>query len=235
NKGYDLLLTHVLKDNSLKHEVERNLDVIRFLGGEINDDSLELWLDKDDEISAEQILREHGGIQKGSLIGLGIGAGAPRRIWPLGSFIELGKWLTKEYGAKVILIGSNKEKELGRFLKNELKDAVINTVGVTTLRQAAALLKRCDLFIGNDAGPMHMAVAVGTPVVELSCHPVSGSPFSANSPRRFSPWGVHSIILQPEIAVGPCLDHCIAHSPHCIKGIAIEQVKYAAADLLLRS
>ena len=77
-----------------------------------------------------------------------------------------------------------------------------------------------------------MAAAVGVPVVELSCHPKSGSPYSANSPRRFRPWGEDHIVIQPEAFHGGCEEECIASQPHCILGIDVEQVKQAAVQLL---
>jgi len=101
---------------------------------------------------------------------------------------------------------------------------MINLIGQATLRQTAAILKMCNLFVGNDGGPMHLAAAVGTSIIEISCHPKSGSPKHHNSPRRFGPWKVQSTILQPEYAVAPCKDSCLSAKAHCIKSVTAEQV-----------
>jgi ADP-heptose:LPS heptosyltransferase len=111
---------------------------------------------------------------------------------------------------------------------------VINAVGQTSLREAGALLTRCHLFVGNDAGPMHLAAAAGLPVIEISCHPLGGSTGQVNSPARFGPWRVPHVILRPAKAMDPCSDACISHLAHCIQGVSIEQVKEAMTRLLCR-
>lgn len=232
NGGFDQLLTHALQDNTLKHEVEHNLEVIRSLGGQVEDDQLELWLGEEDTVFAERFLREHSAKSHDLLVALGPGAGAPKRLWPIGRFAEIGSWLLDTYGARLLVVGGRGEEPLGEELQRALGDGVVNAVGRTTLRQTAALLKHCRLFVGNDAGPMHMAAAVGVPVVELSCHPESGSPWSANSPSRFRPWGVSHTVLQPKVPQAPCIDECVAHEPHCILGITVEQAKQAVAEQL---
>lgn len=227
NRGFDGLFTHVLDDHTLKHEVERNLDVLRCLGGSVQEDRLELWLGPEDEVSAEQCLQSHR-VQPGDLvIAFGPGAGSPTRMWPLANFLELGEWLSKQDHARILVIGGKGEEPLGQALRRQLGETVINVVGQTTLRQAGALLKRCQLFVGNDAGPMHLAAAAGVPVVEISCHPQDGDPLHYNSPRRFGPWGVPHRILQPETAREPCSKGCLAGQAHCIASIGIGQVKEA--------
>ena len=227
NTGFNRLLTHSLEDSNIKHEVEHNLDVIRLIGGEVHDSQLELWLSPEDDRFIDELLRDHRVISSDLLIGLVPGAGAPKREWPISSFAELGLWLHKTYNAKVLLVGGPGEETLGEELQQRLSYSAINIIGQTTLRQTVALLKRCKLYIGNDVGPMHMAAAVGVPVVELSCHPKNGRPLSPNSPLRFGPWRVEHTILQPKTPLWPCSEECIANQPHCILGITAEQVKEA--------
>jgi len=234
NSGFDRLLTHSLEDTSVKHEVEHNLDMIRFLGGKVQDDRLELWLGEEDEAVANRFLTVHQVRPGELLIAFGPGAGASKRHWPLSRFAGLGVWSQEVYHAQLLIVGGPGEDALGKELQQELGDAAINIVGQTTLRHTAALLKRCQLFIGNDSGPIHIATAVGIPVIELSCHPKSRSPLSANSPKRFGPWGEKHTIIQPEIPISPCGQECISDHPHCILGITVDQVKQAVAEQLLR-
>jgi heptosyltransferase-2 len=227
NLGYDSLLTHVLKDATVKHEVERNLDVLRFLGGSVQEDRLELWLRPEDEVFAGQCLRSHY-VQPGDLlIAFGPGAGSPKRMWPLANFLEVGGWLSKEEHARILVIGGKGEEKLGQALRQQLGETVINVVGQTTLRQAGALLKHCLLFVGNDAGPMHLAAAAGVPVIEISCHPHDGDSLHYNSPTRFGPWGVPHRILRPETALEPCSKACLADQAHCIASVEVGQMKEA--------
>ena len=235
NGGYDRLFTHVLNDSTVKHEVEHNLDVIRFLGGQVQDERLELWLSEEDETFTEQMLKSHGVGPDNLLIAFAPGAGVPKRMWPLGNFIELGTWLKSQYAAHLVVGGGRGEERLGRELQQKIGDTVINAVAQTTLRQTSALLKRCHLYVGNDAGPMHLAAAAGIPVVEISCHPLDGSPSHPNSPVRFGPWGVPHIVLQPEKAIAPCSKACNATQAHCILSITVGQVKEAIMPLLSQS
>ena len=112
------------------------------------------------------------------------------------------------------------------------ENKIINTVGQTTLRQTAALLKHCSLFIGNDSGPMHIAAAMKTSVIEISCHPRSGDTCHPNSPTRFSPWGTESIVLQPEQHKKPCQRGCEMDYPHCILNVHIDSVINACNKLI---
>jgi len=232
NKGFDRFLTHSLQDNNLKHEVEHNLDVIRYLGGKVENDQLELWVGWEDEAFAEGVLRNHKINSRDLLVGFGPGAGAPKRQWPVDLYVRLGLWLENQYRVRLVIIGGPEEKPLGNELERKLGSSVLNAVGKTTLRQAAALLKRTSLYVGSDAGPMHIAAAVGVPVVELSCHPKSGSPHSANSPVRFGPLGKINRVVQPEVAAPDCSEECVADAPHCILGISLEEVKQEVAETM---
>jgi heptosyltransferase-2 len=232
NGGLDKLFTHVLDNKVLKHEVQHNLEVIRSLGGKVEEDRLEIWLSPDDAHAAVRLLELHGFQPTNLLIAVGVGKRDPKRRWPIERFVELGDWLIRRYEAYILLVGEKAEKPLYDVLQHSLGKRVINTVGQTTLRQACALLKHCHLYIGNDYGPKHMAAAVGVPVIEINGHPVNGSPVSSDSPMRFGPWGVPHIVLQPRAANDSCSAGCIASDAHCILGITVDQVKEAAVSCM---
>jgi heptosyltransferase-2 len=226
------LFTHVIDDDTAKHEVEHNLDLLRCLGGVVQEEHLELWPSPDDEAFAEQLLNSHGVKCDDLLIALGPAARAGRRRWPAANFVQLGCWLRRQYQACLVVVGGRGEEDVGQELELKADSYVVNIVGKTTLRQTCAILKCCDLFIGNDAGPMHLAAAANVPVVEISCHPELGYPADANSPIRFRPWGVRHIILQPKKAVNPCTQACTAIYPHCITAVTVERAKNATMTFL---
>ena len=89
--------------------------------------------------------------------------------------------------ANIILLGSKDETHLGEFISID-ENKIINLVGKTNIRQAAALIARSNLFIGNDSGLMHIAAAVSTPVIEISSFPKNGDNTHATSPIRFGAW-----------------------------------------------
>ena len=233
NTGYDCLFSYVINENTVKHEVERNLDMIRILGGVVQEKRLELYLGQEDEAFAEQTLTFHGICDSDLLIALSPGAGSGKRMWPLHRFVELGAWLKREYDARILIVGGRGEEPLGHFFEQRL-DGTVNVVGETSLRQTGALLKRCNLFVGNDAGPMHLAAAAGIPVIEISCHPRDGSPLHYNSPTRFGPWGVPHFVIQRDRAMPPCSEECVASQAHCILGISVEEVSKAVARMISR-
>lgn len=237
NAGLDRLFTHVINDGALRHEVEKNLDLIALMGGTVELDRLELWFSEEDELCADKILAAHGVHDDDLLIAVAPGAGHPKRMWPISNFIELGAWFKENCRGFLVVVGSKEEEQLGDELKSRLGNTVINAVGQTSLREAGALLKRCHLFIGNDAGPMHLAAAAGLPVIEISCHPrdpLGGLTAHVNSPSRFGPWRVPQVILCPDKALDPCSAACISRRAHCIQGVSVEQVQEAMTTLLSR-
>jgi heptosyltransferase-2 len=121
---------------------------------------------------------------------------------------------------------------VARSIESLAPAPLLNAVGKTTLGAATALIGRANLFIGNDSGPLHMAASAGVPAVAVSCHPVSGLPSHAQSPIRFGPWRVASVVLQPSAAIPPCGDTCIAAQAHCIRQVTLGDVRQAVSDLL---
>jgi len=231
-RNTDCLLTHVIKDHNSKHEVEYNLDVIRFIGGKVESEKLEIWRNTSDEFFAEHLLRANKVRHHELLIGFAIGASHPRKMWPLINFIEIGKWLKRKYNARIVLMGGSNERLLGNKIELELGITIINSVGQTTLRQTGGILKHCQLYVGNDTGAMHLAAALSIPVVEICCHSMKCSLNHSGSSTRFGPWGISHQILQPKKAIPPCSDVCMAQEAHCICDVTVEQVKEAIAYLL---
>lgn len=231
NCGLNNLFTHVLDDSSLKHEVERNLDLLTFLGGRVRSRHLELWTEDQDERFADEVIGDCGRREHRRLVAIGLGAGSPKRVWPIEEYIRVGTWLS-EAECDLLLVGGPDTKGAAEQFVKRVGNRVINSVGRTTLGQTGALLKRCSIFVGNDAGPMHLAAAAGLPVVEISCHPLDGDAGHHNSPVRFGPWGVAHIVVQPIQAVDPCRRACNAVGAHCIRTITGARVQTAIERLL---
>jgi ADP-heptose:LPS heptosyltransferase len=222
NKGFDKLLTHPINDPTLKHEVRHNLDVLRSLGTEPVSDALEVWIEPRDKEHASSLLATMSGA--GPVVVLSPGAGHAKRRWPPDRFLEVARMLQEEFDARLILIGGPGEQAIGRDIHRSLDGRLTNSAGTATLRQSAALIQLGDLFIGNDSGPKHIASALGVPTVEISCHPITGSDESDNSPIRFGAWGNRSAVVQPRQALAPCNSECVAGDAHCILDVAVEDV-----------
>jgi heptosyltransferase-2 len=228
NKGFDLMFTDVIYDEKPGHEVEKNLDFIRYLGGKPSSDFIELWMNSEDEKFADSMLAN---LSTKMLVAFCPGAGKASRQWPSDRFIELGKWLKNACDSSLIIIGGTKDQIIGKYIKDALDPGIIDLTGRTNLRQTAALLKRCHLYVGNDTGAMHMAAASGVPVVEISCFPVDGPNWHWNSPHRFGPWKVSHKILQPKKIFSDFSDTFSEKHLSHIHEISIGQVQDAVQEL----
>lgn len=227
----DRLLTRSLPTGVPKHEVEQTLDVLRALGGEVRDDRLELWVDEADEADATRILHGHGVGPDEPLVALGIGAPYQRGVWPVPRYAEVASTLRSRHGVRALAIGGARAV-LGESLARQTEGEVVSLVGGMTPRQMGTLLRRCALYVGNDADTMHLAVAAGIPVVEISSHPRTAGPDHPGSPTRFGPWKAESRVLRPERPLPPCTDACTGRVAHCITRVTVEEVVAAATALL---
>lgn len=232
NRGWDRLLTHPVRGGQGVHEVQRALGIAEVLGADTTDDRLEIWPTPEDEQHVEDLLQEAGLDEHNPLVALMPGAALGRRRWPLERFSAVGRELAQHDGVRLVALGGPGDRALGAALKASSGGWLLNATGRLGLRQTAALLGRCRLYIGNDTGPMHIAAAMGTPVVEISCHPRSGDPEHHNAPQRFGPWGVPARIVQPETPRPPCEAGCAYDDPHCILEVTTDEVLCAARHLL---
>ncbi len=236
NHGYNRFFTQTITDTSVQHEAQRAFNLLRFMNGQVVEEQLEICLGAADENFAKQIINQQDNAPVGLLIALNPGARELKRMWPVDNFIEIAIWLQATYQAKLLIVGGEDERYLGEKLKSiSPADTIIDLTGKTTLRQLCAIFKYCTLYLGNDTGPMHLAVAAGTPVIEISCHPHTGSYLHQNSPIRFGPWQVPTIVLQPETALPPCTNGCEADEAHCIKQVTLQQVKQALITQIANS
>lgn len=220
NKGFDDFFTDVITKTEHLHEVERNLDVIRFFGGEIFNENLELWISKDDYKSTNNIIDK----EKINIL-FCPSAGSKRREWDIDKYCEVLNLLNKKFDFKLIVLGDIKNTfKVLQNLKEKYSGEVIDLVGKTTLRETVALMKRADVFIGGDTGPMHIAAACKIDGVVVSCHPKNGDIHHGNSPKRFGPWKSPLVVLQPEQGLDDCRDGCNKNYAHCINQITVEKV-----------
>ncbi len=231
---FERLLTQPLRDSADQHEVQHNLDTLRAIGCRVESERLELWLSEDDRRFADQLLSDEKMRGPTAILGICLGAGAQHRIWPLSNFAKVAAWFIEHFSGYVVSVGGIKEYRMAELLRQELGSRVINITGTTSLRQTAAVLSCCSVYLGNDAGPLHIATAMKVPVVEISPHPRSGSRTQVNSPVRFGPWGKLSMVLQPDHPLPPCEDCCQSREPHCITQVQVENVQSAIEELLAK-
>lgn len=168
------------------------------------------------------------------VIALGIGASHGSKRWPAENFKTLAENLILKWpDTTLLLIGGKDDREIAQLILAGAGGAMIDTVGKLSISETAALLEKCDVYVGNDSGPVHLAGAVGCMVVEISKHPVTGHSEHECSPVRFGPIARWSSVLQPN-ALGPeCREGCNQPDAHCITNITVNQVMNAVCEAFL--
>ena len=212
-----------------QHHAARNLEIVRALGGSPQGDHLESWVTEAERTRCDALLAGASGV----LVAVSVGAGSAKRRWPVDRMADVAAALIGD-GATVVLVGGSDARRLVDGARCGAFDGAFDLVGRTSIGELGAVLGRCSLLVGNDSGPIHLAAANGTPVVEVSMHPMDGEPWIVNSPARYHPWGVRSVVLRPEKATGDCVDAKTCRGPeaHCILEVGVDEVLGAARDLL---
>jgi len=223
-KCVDRLITEGPVRGAPKHEIEYQLDLLRFLGGRPVDAKPEVWTGPEDERFSARALDRRGVPDHARLIAFAPGAAWAYRRWPADRFIELGRWLQENYRIYILLLAGKAERPLARLIESGLdRERTINLAGKTTFREMASVLKRCELFLGNDSGPMHVAVASGVTAVGL---------FGPGEYERFRPWGTNHEVIRLGLTCNPCSEDCKFGEALCIKGVTVDQVQRVLAKKL---
>jgi heptosyltransferase II len=212
-QGLGFLLTSVIPyDMNPKHEIERNLDVLRGLGLSMSSKNPEVFISKAAEQFANRFLEANQVGQDDLVISIHPGAPWFPRRWPQERFALLANALITRYNSKIILIGSGNETKLCAgildLVAGDYRHHVLIAAGATDLLGAAALIKRSRLFIGNDSGPMHIAHAVNTDCVAL---------FGPQTPVLFGPGGNIARAIYSKAACSPCIQKA---NKGCSRGLS---------------
>lgn len=223
--------THMLRVPSDLHEVGKGQAMLEFLGATAPAPKPRLWLPPEASEQAEAVIRAAA---LEPFVTLGVWAAREWRVWPTERFLPVIDALAAARpGLRFAVIGDEDTVAAGRRLEAARPGLVTNQAGRLPIAATAALAARAVLHIGMDSGPMHLAAAAGVPVVEISCHPKTGSADHPTAPERFGPYATRSRILRPERPTLPCIDSCeTSLEAHCIRQIDPAAVIEAALALL---
>jgi heptosyltransferase-2 len=230
NKKLGFLLTDRIKHTKQlgeKHELEYNLDLIRYLGIEVKDKNLFMPIKPESETRINNLLAQVGLKDTDKFLAIHPGASCPSKIWPNERFAQVADKLIEKYDFKVIIVAGPKDVSLAQNIIKHLHYPAVNLAGRTSVSQLASLLKRCQLFISNDSGPVHIGVAVGVPVISIFGRSQKGL-----SPKRWGPIGKKGYILHKEVGCIECLAHNCIKEFACLKAIGVEDV-LKLADLVM--
>lgn len=204
-----------------RHAVTRYLEVLSRHGIDTADAHPQLQLTEAERAEASRFLAEVGVSSEALLIGIHPGGNWEYKLWRAEKYAQLASTLCEEKNASILLFaGPNERKLQAQVAENMINPPIL--VDTPNLREVAALISACDVYIGNDTGPMHIAAAVGTPVVAL---------FGSTNHIRSGPYGDKHVVVQSGIDLGcnPCHPGrnpggCGAGSCAVIDGITVEQV-----------
>jgi heptosyltransferase-2 len=224
------------------HEAEYSMAVAQAVGAQVSDKRLVLPLRDEHRARARQLVYGDDSpeaLQQRPLIALHPGSGgySTARRWAPERFAKLADALFQKTGGRLILIGGPEEAELHQQVRSCMRSAmpVCSLAGKGSVHVTAAALELVDLFIGNDAGPMHIAAAVGAPVVAifgLSNYAAWG-PYTGGDPAR------QAEVVHLNLPCMPCFyrghllgtpEGCATRD--CLAMLGVEQVEAAALKVL---
>ncbi|MDD5722117.1 MAG: lipopolysaccharide heptosyltransferase II [Syntrophales bacterium] len=207
------------------HQIDYYLEMVGALGLTTAGKNIHIIPGDDARSAAEKILAGHG-IQKGeTLIGVAPGASyGPAKMWFPERFAAVADRLDDDFSARVILFGSAGDRERTERMQRHSVHSLIDLAGATSLKEAIALIARCNLFISNDSGLMHLAGALGVPLVAI---------FGSTNPTTTSPPGKRSIVIHKDTHCSPCLKKECPTDFRCMDLIQVDDVYDAAEKLLV--
>lgn len=198
--------------NKARHAVEENLDIVKWFG----------LAPSTAEFPVRFPSREVTG--RRPRVALLPASRWTTKNWPKSCFADVGKRIRAERNASIFLLGSRDDVEACEWIARELGDGVVNMAGKTGLPELGGVLKQMDLLIANDSGPIHMAAAVGTPVLVV---------FGPTDHVRTGPYGDAHRVVTAKIDCRPCFSRqCRREDVACLSGVTPEHVSVIAGEML---
>ncbi|HEU5219326.1 MAG TPA: lipopolysaccharide heptosyltransferase II [Gemmatimonadales bacterium] len=205
---------------------ERYFDAAKDLDVTPDDGSLEMFLSRPTLDAAEQFLAARGIGSVRQLIALAPGAAHFTKRWPLHHWTALVRRLV-EHGNDVVVVGGPEDRELALAVAEAGAERAVSAAGAFDLPGSAAVLKRARALVAGDTGVMHMATAVGTPVLALFGPTVE--------PFGFFPYHAKATVLQRDLYCRPCSAHggpkCPEVHHRCLQDLTPEDVLDALRKL----
>ncbi|MGE5635447.1 MAG: glycosyltransferase family 9 protein [Nocardioidaceae bacterium] len=207
----------------VRHEVRRQLDLVAAVGAAPADELLAVELPEAARAAAASALVEAGVDRSRLWLVVHPGASAPSRRYPLEAWAHACRALAGEHGVQLVLTGDSGDVALVESLRARVGAPAASLAGRLDLAGLAALLEAAPLLLAGNTGPVHVAAAVGTPVVDL---------YALTNPQH-APWGVPARVLFEDVPCRWCYKSVCPEGHHdCLRRVAPERVADAALELL---
>lgn len=210
-----------------EHQVLHDKRLLKPLGIELSDSEPRIYLKKDEKEKALELLYQRGYIPGSTLIGIHPGAAyGEAKCWPAERYREIAKRLLDEDESTfLVFFGDTASFSMMKNICQGLSGRAINLAGTTNLRELSCLLAACSLLLTNDSGPMHIASALGTPVVAL---------FGSTDPDLTGPYK-NGLVINKKVECSPCFKRKCPIDFRCMTKITVEDVLQAVKKMLKKS
>lgn len=199
------------------HVIDHQLSQLSGLGIQTAVTIPVLFPDREDERCAQRFFDAHAIAPDAFTVAMHIGSGSRKKMWPPGRFVRLAEELVTRKSARVVVVTGPADEEVGREYRSHAMSGGSIMLDSHPLPELAAILTRCSVFVGNDAGITHLAAAAGVPVVAL---------FGPTDPRAWGPRGRNVVLLRGNAECAPCprekMQSCAYQK--CLEEIAVEEV-----------
>jgi len=224
--GRGLLLTHgvpVSGEKKRLHHVDYYLAMLASFGITSAGKRLRLTVTPEEEQAAAAVLTEAGIGDHDFLLGVNPGAtyGSAKRWYPE-RFAAVADELARHWRARVVITGGPTEVSIAQEIEAAMAGKCLNLAGHTTVRELMALVKRCNFFITNDSGPMHIAAAFSVPLVAI---------FGPTDHTTTSPYSNRAVVVSMGMECAPCLKRECPTDHRCMSEVKVEEVIKAALKL----
>ncbi|MBW1748232.1 MAG: glycosyltransferase family 9 protein, partial [Deltaproteobacteria bacterium] len=196
------------------HALSRGMMLIDALGIPSNTVEYKLPVSSYDHEKVDGLMRTYGMLGAKPLVAINPVAKWETKLWANKKFSQLADILIDRYDAKIVFTGGPEDGSTIQDIMAAMKGHAVNLAGHTTLKMLAALYQKVDFVVSTDTGPMHMAAAVGIPVVAL---------FGPTAPWRTGPFGTGHQIVRGGPECSPCFKR-ECKTIDCMEQISVQQV-----------
>jgi lipopolysaccharide heptosyltransferase II len=224
------LLTHWVKETepeqTIRHEVRRQLDLVAAVGCTAQDERMHFQVPAGARAELACKLHSTGLDPSSPWMVIHPGVSAPSRQYDPKHFAQAAHRLAQEDGMQIIFTGTEGEVALVENIRAMMGGHSFSLAGQLSLAEFGALLEQAPLLLSNNTGPVHLAAAVGTPVVVL---------YALTNPQH-TPWGVTNQVLFHDVPCKYCYKSICPMGHHnCLELVTPEQVVQAVRTLLTES
>jgi len=221
-EGSGLALNERVPEDMGKHAVDRYLDLPRHLGCDTSRPEFPIALQEAHFARVAELLTAFTVDTSRGFVAVSPVAYWETKLWDDSKFAALCDRIVRELGLPVVFTGESPEGPIER-IRSFMQAPSASAAGKTSLRELAALYRKASVLLTTDSGPMHLAAAVGTPVVAL---------FGPTSPERTGPYGVGHTVIRRGMDCSPCFRKT-CETGECMKMIGIDEVFEAVREKTL--